>query len=278
MSFLDRVTVLVLTLNEAPNIGRTLDALSRFPEVVVLDSGSTDETVDIVARYSNARLVTRRFEQHAMQWNYGLKNCGIERPWVLALDADYLLSEELVDEVATLRPTDTDVGYRVSFRYCIHGRPLSATIYPSHIVLYRRDRGHYVQEGHTQRLVVEGRISTLQASIGHDDRKPLARWLASQQRYARLEADHLLGIPRANLRYVDKVRLTAWLGPPGVFFYTLLGKRCIFDGWAGLLYVLQRTVAEAIISAELVDRKLSGSASVTPCETGTGSLREVKSE
>ena len=65
MSFLDQTTVLILTLNEAPNIARTLAALTRFPEIVVLDSGSTDATAAIVAQYPNARLVTRTFDQHS---------------------------------------------------------------------------------------------------------------------------------------------------------------------------------------------------------------------
>ncbi|PWB83558.1 MAG: glycosyl transferase [Methylocystaceae bacterium] len=256
MSLLDQISVLILTYNEEPNIGRTLAALARFTDIVVLDSGSTDRTRDIVARFPNARLVTRSFDEHATQWNHGLQNCGIERPWVLALDADYLLPDALVDEIAALQPADAQAGYEVAFRYCIHGRRLSASLYPGHVVLYRRDQARYVQEGHTQRVVVEGWIGALRARIDHDDRKPLARWLSSQQRYARLEADHLLSVRRTSLRWVDRIRLTGILGPCLVFLYTLFAKRCILDGWPGWLYVLQRTVAETMIAAELIDHKL----------------------
>lgn len=259
MSLLDQISVLILTYNEEPNIGRVLAALTRFTDIVVLDSGSTDGTGDIVARFPNARLVTRSFDDHAKQWNHGLKHCGIERPWVLALDADYLLPGALVDEIAALQPSDLQAGYEVAFRYCIHGQRLSASLYPAHVVLYRRDYAQYVQVGHTQRVVVEGGIGALAARIDHDDRKPLARWLSSQQRYARLEADHLLSVPRASLRLIDWIRLTGILGPFLVFLYTLFGKRCILDGWPGWLYVLQRAVAETMIAAELVDRKLGRS-------------------
>src|SRR5262245_47635139 len=108
MSFLDRITVLILTYNEAPNIGRTLDALTVFPEVVVLDSGSTDGTPEIISGYPNARLAIRPFDSHVAQWTHGLTDCGLTRDWVLALDADYVLPKALVREMAQLAPTEAD--------------------------------------------------------------------------------------------------------------------------------------------------------------------------
>ena len=199
MSFLNHIGVLILTFNEAPNIGRTLDALWRFSEVIVLDSASTDGTLDIVARHPNARAVVRAFDSHAAQWTHGLTASGLTRPWVLALDADYVVSAALIDEIAALRPDDDVSGFRVAFRYCIGGRPLSGSLYLPHVALYRRECAAYIQEGHTQRVVVTGLIKELRGWIDHDDRKPLSRWLASQQRYAKLEADHLLATPRAKV-------------------------------------------------------------------------------
>jgi len=258
MTFLDKIGVLILTYNEAPNIGRTLDALARFPEVVVLDSGSTDGTLDIVARYANARCVVRPFDSHAAQWNYGLASCGIERSWILALDADHVVSAALMDEIDALRPEADICGFRIAFRYCIHGQPLSGALYQPHVALYRRNRASYVQDGHTQRVVVTGRVGKLRERIDHDDRKPLSRWLASQQTYAKLEAAHLLGASSDNLRRVDRIRLMAWPAPILVFFYSLFAKRCVLDGWPGWLYVLQRTLAEILIAIEIVDRRLQG--------------------
>ena len=182
-----------------------------------------------------------------------------DRPWVLALDADYILSSALVGEIASLSPGTSISGYRIAFRYCVFGRPLSAALYPPVIALYRRERAHYVQEGHTQRVVVDGTVAYLQGLIDHDDRKPLSRWFASQQKYAKLEADHLLSTPRASLRRADKIRLMAWPSPILVFLYTLLAKGCILDGWPGWFYVLQRTLAETMIAIELVDRRLRAS-------------------
>jgi glycosyltransferase involved in cell wall biosynthesis len=254
MSLLNHVTVLILTYNEQANIARTLSALRRFSKIVVLDSGSDDGTQDIASSFPNVDLAIRPFDSHAAQWNHGLSLC--HSAWVLALDADYVLPAALVDEIASLSPGPPITGYRVAFRYCVFGRPLSSTLYPPVLVLYRRKKARYVQEGHTQRVAVEGEIGCLNGLVDHDDRKPLVRWFTSQQKYMSLEADHLLSVPHLRLSRADRVRLMAWPAPILVFVYTLLIKRCVLDGWPGLLYVLQRTLAETMLALEIVDRRL----------------------
>jgi len=258
-SFLSRVAVIILTYNEAPNIRRTLAALSAFPEVIILDSGSTDETLAIAAQFPNVRVQVRSFDQHAAQWNYALKQCGVAREWILALDADYVLSPALVNEIAALKGNEGGApiaGYRASFRYFVHGHMLRGTLYPPSVVLYRRASAIYIQEGHTQRLVLPGRVATLSNPMFHDDRKPLVRWLASQHKYAELEAAHLLGKERDQRRWLDRIRLMALPAPPLVFFYALLWKRCILDGWPGWFYALQRTYAEVLLALGILDRRL----------------------
>ena len=257
MNFLDQVAVLILTKNEEPNIARTLRALSRFPEIVVLDSGSDDATCEIVAATPNARLMSRAFDAHAAQWNYGLTLLPTKRPWVLALDADYLLSERLVDEIALLAPDADIVGYRTSFRYCIYGKPLSGSLYPPVIVLFRHARGSYEQHGHTQRLKLDGAVVPLSAQIHHDDRKPLSRWFGAQIRYAALEADHILMTPSKELRRIDRLRKLGWVAPLLVLPHALLVKRCFFGGWRGWFYALQRLAAEVMIGLTVLDLRLN---------------------
>lgn len=250
--FLDQVTVLVLTWNEEANLERTLGALAAFPRVVVLDSGSTDATHEIAARHPNTRVCVRAFDQHAAQWNHGLQACGIDTEWVLALDADYVLTEEAAREITALRPAADVAGYSAAFRYCIEGRPLRGSLYPPTTVLYRRAGAHYRQDGHTQRLVLPGRVLPLHACILHDDRKPLSAWLAAQDRYARLECGLLLATRWGELSWRDRLRrlvvVTPWLVP----LYCLTVGRGFLDGRHGLYYALQRGIAEAILSARLL--------------------------
>ncbi len=316
----------MLTFDEAPNLRRTLDQLTWARDILVVDSFSTDETVAIARSFPQVRLVQRRFDTFAGQCNFGLEQ--IESEWVLSLDADYVLTDELVEELqeklkaesrklkseaggwrtedapstlnsqlstlspqpSTLRPqpsTAEAVGYRARFRYCIHGRSLRASLYPPRTVLYRRAKAHYRDEGHGHRVVVDGPVRELAGMILHDDRKPLERWLREQDRYARIEAEWLVGIgkklkaenrklkseadasrvgaPSTALRppssvhrlsWPDRIRRKIVLAPPLVFFYTLICQGLILDGWPGWYYVFQRTLAEVLLSLRLVEQKL----------------------
>ncbi len=250
------VTALVLTFNEAANIERTLSRLSWADRVVVVDSHSTDETCAIARRHPKVTVFQRPFTTHAEQWNFGLEQTGITSEWILALDADFRLSDGLIAEVAALQPAEGVDGYRASFIYCIGGRPLRGAAYPPVTVLFRRARAHFEQDGHTQRVRVTGSVAPLVEKIFHDDRKPLTHWLSAQSRYMRLEAEKLGATPAAGLGLVDRVRCLVVIAPPAMFFYCLVIRGGLLDGWAGLFYALQRTTSELILSLFLVERLL----------------------
>jgi glycosyltransferase involved in cell wall biosynthesis len=249
---LDQITPVVLTYNEAPNLERCLQQLAWAREVRVVDSFSTDQTLAIAARFPNVRLVQRRFDSHAGQWSFAVHDPAIRTPWVLALDADYVLSEALVDELSGLRPGAEVAGYRARFVYCVDGVALRGSLYPPVTVLFRPDRARYAQDGHTQRLQTTGEVVALQAPIRHDDRKPFAHWLRSQRRYARLEAAKLRASRLAELSWPDRVRRLPFASVPLAVGYCLLRKGCALDGRAGLVYTTQRGIAEALLALELV--------------------------
>lgn len=78
---------MIITYNEAANIRRTLDKLGWARRIVVIDSGSTDETLEIARSYSRVEVIYRKFDNFASQCNYGISQ--VTTPWVLSLDADY---------------------------------------------------------------------------------------------------------------------------------------------------------------------------------------------
>lgn len=250
---LDQITPLILTYNEEQNIGRCLDALRWARDIVVVDSFSDDGTLAIISRYPQARVFQREFDSHQAQWSFAVKNTGINTEWVLALDADYLLGEDFVAELRNLTPIQTIGGYRSRFNYCIQGEVIKSGVYPPVTVLYRRQLATYGQDGHTQRLIIEGDIELLKARLFHDDRKPLSRWVRSQQTYAMLEANKILQTDPKRLSFPDRVRRLRLIAPIAVLFYCLIYKRGLLDGWAGFYYAFQRMFAEVLLSLYLLE-------------------------
>src|SRR6266566_5039160 len=220
------LTALVLTYNEQENIRRNLEALVWVPKVIIVDSFSNDQTLEIARSFPNVQVVQRVFDTHANQWNAGLDR--IDTEWALTLDADYVLTAELQEEIKKVEPASDVALYWGEFDYCIFGRPLRASIYPPRVVLFRTKRARYVDEGHIQQLRVKGKLAKFKGKIWHDDRKPLNRWFQSQVRYSEIEAAYLehgasafaqgygatggsreVGAGRPELSRVDKMR--QWL-------------------------------------------------------------------
>lgn len=245
-----QVTGLILTWNEEANIGRTLEALTSLTKIVVVDSGSTDATAAIVNSFPNTVLFTRPFDAHANQWNFGLLHCGIDSEWVLALDADYLVSAKLLNEIEARIQETTVNGFRMHFQYAINGKTISSGIYPPVTALFRRNAAVYVQEGHTQRLQLTGQTGELKHKAVHDDRKPMSRWIQSQLSYANLEAALLISTKPQ--KTADRLRKLLPMTPFIVFLYCIFVKSGWRDGPAGWMYAWQRLLAEVFIQYQLI--------------------------
>src|ERR1041384_7226186 len=254
---LDQITPVVLTYNEADNIERTLAGLDWAREIVIVDSYSNDETLALVRAYSQVRVFQRVFDSHATQWNYAIKETGITSGWILALDADYVLTRELVEELRGLAPEQEVSGYRASFLYCVKGRPLGSSIYPPVTVLYRRGQAAYSQDGHTQRVELSGGVLNLRGVIRHDDRKSFECWLRSQSRYMKLEAGKLVSSKWRDLGWADRLRKLKIIAPIAVLFYCLFVRGLILEGRAGVYYSFQRMLSELILSLNLIERTLT---------------------
>ena len=250
---LENLTPLILTYNEASNIERTLQKLTWANKIVVIDSYSTDNTLEILQAYPQVEIFQRKFDTFAYQCNYGLEKIASE--WVISIDADYLITDELLTEIECLSPESLADGYFVNFKYCIFGQPLRGTLLPHRQVLFKTNKAHYVDDGHAHQVIVKGKSGHLNSYIYHDDRKSLSRWLKSQDRYMIFEVKKLLETPTQQLSLGDKIRRYKILAPFVIFFYCLILKGGILDGWIGWYYAFQRTLAETLLSIRLIEQK-----------------------
>jgi glycosyltransferase involved in cell wall biosynthesis len=250
---LNHVTPVLLTYNEIQNISRTLSHLVWAKDIVVVDSGSTDGTLSVLASCPNVRVFERTFDTHANQWRYAVEETEIGTDWILRLDADYQVSDALVAEIEALNPNAPVSAYRISFDYAIFSHKLRSSLYPPNTVLLRRRSFSVRDKGHTEAWDINGPVATLRSVIVHDDWKPTGQWLIGQARYMQRELDFLR---------LDNTGLSRWLRlrpplmPIAVFFYCLFGKGLLFNGRVGIFYTLQRTVAEATLSLMVLEERL----------------------
>ena len=223
---------------------------------MIVDSGSTDETLAIAGRFPNVRTVHRPFDTHAQQWRFAVEETGITSDWLLRLDADYLVEPALRDELAALAPAPATAAYEIAFIYCIDGRPLRASLYPALPVLFRRGRGA------SSRMAIPRSCASTAPSSGSKTAccTMIARASSagcSRNRATRpQEAEKLATRPWSELSWPDRLRRTRVLGPLAVAVHCLFVKGLIFDGTAGLLYTAQRVTADLILSMHLLRRDL----------------------
>lgn len=267
---LSNITPLVLTFNEGANIQRCLKRLRWASQVLVVDSGSTDRTLGFCREFPNVEVIHRSFDNHTAQWNHGLDQ--VATPWVLTLDADYMINDDFTRELQNLGSHGSAKAWAGGFHYVMWGKRLRGTLYPPRVILFETKSFRYEQDGHTQLLKIKGPIGNLQSRIDHDDRKPLARWLDSQRKYAALEAEKL-SMEVSYTGTADRLRKMIWPAAPAAFLFTLIVKGLVLDGWPGLYYVLQRTYAELLLSLELLERKLSRSVAVVTIKPTGKELR-----
>jgi hypothetical protein len=195
----------------------------------------------------------RKFDSFAHQCNFGLGK--IKSEWVLSIDADYVLTDEFIDEIRAIPPHTDQDAFSVRFKYCVWGRKLRGTLYPPRKVLYRRRKATYVDDGHAHHVTVSGTCAEISSYIDHDDRKPLSRWTASQAMYVEAEAAKFSGASSTQLGFNDRVRKKKTMAPIIILFYCLILHRGLLDGWPGWYYAYQRMVAEVLLALRLIERE-----------------------
>jgi glycosyltransferase involved in cell wall biosynthesis len=267
------VSVLILTLNEENNLPRCFSGLSWCDDVIVLDSCSTDRTVEIAKKYG-ARVLQREFDNFASQRNYGLQQADIKNEWVLHLDADELVTEALLSEMARRVGDPNYDAYRIPSKMIFNGKWLRYSgMYPNYQVRLTRCTGfRFKQVGHGQKEDMNPkRIGTLEAPyIHYCFSKGISDWFEKHNRYSTQEAQE--SIRDINSRRVDwggLVSLDAYrrrsalkglsfrlpFRPLLRFIYMYFLRRGFLDGIAGFNYCCLMAIYEYMITLKIVEKE-----------------------
>ena len=248
------VTPVILTFNEGQNIEATLSSLQWAPRVIVVDSGSRDQTEQIARSFPNVDWFLREFDSHRSQWIYGIHGTSINTGYVLALDADMRPGAGFQAELEGFLERKEFAGAWIPFEYRMLGRGLLGSIYPPQIRLFLKKSVRVDQPGHSQVFEVHGPTCKFRSQLIHEDLKPVSRWLSNQVNYAALEAARIKCAPNKNLK--DWLRV-AGLSPAiwGAYAYMRAGGP--FRSTASRAYAYERLIFEAILARMLAEREQS---------------------
>ena len=187
-------SIYILTYNEETEIAACIESALLSDDVVVVDSFSSDRTVEVAQRYP-VRVVQHRFESHGRQRTWMLQSVPVKHEWVYILEADERMTPELFQECLTAMQSQEYVGYYVAERVMFMGQWIRrSTQYPRYQMrLFRRDRVWFDDYGHTEREVCDGPTGFLKETYPHYTcGKGLSRWIDKHNRYSTDEAQETL--------------------------------------------------------------------------------------
>lgn len=224
-----RVSVIVITRDEARNVGGALESVHWADDIVVVDSGSTDDTVAVARRHTD-RVVTHAWPGYGAQKNYAAGLAAHD--WVLSLDADERVTPALAHEIrGLLSAGPANQGYRIPRVTRYLGRWIRSTDwYPDRqLRLYDRRAGRWNDRRVHESVVVEGAVGRLGAEIEHRPYRDIAHHLRTIDRYSTLAADQMRAEGR-RVRWMDLVAR-----PPLAFLRNYIARLGARDAAPGLI-------------------------------------------
>lgn len=265
-------SILVLTKDEEANIGPCLERLAFSDDVVVLDSGSTDRTVEIAESHPGVRVIQRPFDTEHLQRNFGLHEIEYRHPWLYICDADERVPDELAEEM--LRrvndPANTHAAFRLRYRNMFMGRWIRfASAYPVWLIrLVQPSRVRYEQRATNVHPIVDGTVGRLDRHFVHYSfRSGLRRWFGKHNYYSEREAIEAVAVrtggggprlselfsrdPIRRRRALKNFSFRLWGRPFWRFFYQAVVRLGFLDGMAGLRYAAMVAVYEYWIEVKM---------------------------
>ncbi len=266
-------SIYILTYNDEIDIAACIESAMLSDEIIVVDSLSSDRTIDIAKQYP-VQVVQHKFESHGQQRTWMLRELPTKHEWVYILESDERMTPELFEECLEGMKSSEYIGYYVAERVIFMGQWIRrSTQYPRYQMrLFQKERVWFDDYGHTEREVCDGPTSFLKETYPHyTNSKGISRWLDKHNRYSTDEARETLrqlsegSISWKNLffgkseierrRALKDLSLRLPLRPIVRFFYMYFLLGGILDGQAGLTWCLLQAFYEYLILIKVWEMK-----------------------
>lgn len=190
---MSRLSVAIITYNEEEEIRDCLESVKWADEIVVVDSFSTDKTLDICRQYTN-KVFQHEWSGYSNQKNYAIN--VTTNPWILILDADERVSERLTKEIKEILDKDLGVdGYYIPRKSYFLGRWIRyGGWYPDYSIrLFRKDKGRFEQREVHESVRINGKTAKLKNHLEHYTYRNLSEYIQRMDRYSTLAAMEMVG-------------------------------------------------------------------------------------
>ena len=231
-----QITVALITFNEEDRIINTLNAVKSFAdEIVVVDSGSTDRTVEICKSFG-AQVYSHKFEGFTSQKNRLLQYC--KSRWILFLDADEVVTEDLSRELLSAVKSDAYAGYYINRKVVYLGRKLNYAWQPNfRLRLVKSDANPVWKGGRVhEELIIDGSTARLESPLLHYSYRNIFDHFTRTVKYAK----------QSELDYLDKEKKSGVIQivfkPGFAFFRSYILKRGFLDGVPGFIAAVSASV------------------------------------
>ncbi len=220
------ISVLVITKNEEANIAACLETVSWAKQIVIVDAFSDDATVEVARGYT-ADIHQRQWDNYSAQRNFGHTKC--DSKWILTVDADERVTDELRREIEQAISSDGVAAYRIYRRDWMFGKWVSHGTWPlqCHVRLYQKQCARWEGEVH-ETAHVEGEVAILHNPLLHLSHLTVAKFVSKMNTYTDIQA---------RVWYGQGVRQT-WcavvLGPARAFLQQYVLYQGFLDGGHGL--------------------------------------------
>lgn len=241
-----KLSVVVICFNEEAILEKCLSAVQWADEIVVVDSFSTDRTLEIARKYTS-RVFQKEWRGYAQQKALALHHAS--HPWILSLDADEVVSPELAREIRSLLAGEPDLaGFRIPRMAFYLGRFLRHCWYPDFKVrLFQKALGRWSEHDVHETVLLDGPCGKLKHPLLHYSFPSIRDHLETMQEYTTLGAESLARSGRS-------FSLARLLGSPlAMFFQHYVGKRGFLDGIPGLVASVLSAFHEFVKYAKLYE-------------------------
>ncbi|MBF0564718.1 MAG: glycosyltransferase family 2 protein [Nitrospirae bacterium] len=186
------ISVVMITNNEERNVRDALESVSSAREIVVIDSMSTDNTVEICSNYTD-KVFVRKWHGYARQKQMAVDLAA--GPWVFVLDADERFTPKLAKEIGEMIANPTCNGYYVARKNFFLGKWIRhGAWWPDHTLrLFRKDSGHFEEREVHEKIVVKGKTGYLANPIEHHTYRTLSEFIIKMDNYSALSAREMAG-------------------------------------------------------------------------------------